>query len=107
MNYTFTPQSEMPALFMSKKSPHSVARIVLCLLWNAIAVHLILNDSEVSPRHPSHAHTHTHPSSERPPSLTGPLPSHVVMFRSDKSQTYSGCNQSLSYHLPLGSVYIS
>lgn len=51
MNYTFTPQSEVPALFMSKKSPHSFARIVLCLLWNAIGVHLILNDSEVSPRH--------------------------------------------------------
>lgn len=60
MNYTFTPQSEVPALFMSKKSPHSLARIVLCLLWNAIAVHLILNDSEVSPRHPTTPCTHTH-----------------------------------------------
>lgn len=72
MNYTFTPQSEVPALFMSQKSPHSGARIVLCLLWNAIAVHFILSDSEVT------AHTHTH-TDVRAPSLTGPLPSHEVL----------------------------
>lgn len=39
-------------LIYEQKNPHSLARIVLCLLWNAIAVHLIVNDSEVSRRHP-------------------------------------------------------
>lgn len=52
MNYTFSPQSGVTALFMSEKGPHSLARTVLCLPWNAIAGHLIVNDSEVSPRHP-------------------------------------------------------
>lgn len=69
MNYTFSPQSEVPALFMSpKKSPHSGAGIVLCPLWNSIAVHLILNDFEVSPRHPRCA-AHT----DAPPHLSGML----------------------------------
>ena len=80
MNYTFSPQSEVPALFMSIKPAQLKPEFVLCLLWNAIAVHLILNDSEVSPRLHTHTHTHTHTHRARPPSLTGPLPSHVVMF---------------------------
>lgn len=49
MNYPFTTQSEVPALFISIKS------IVFCLLWNATAIHFILDDSEVS----SGQHQHT------------------------------------------------
>lgn len=47
MNYTLTTQSEVPALFIRIKS------IVVCLLWNATAIHLILD--EVS----SGKHQHT------------------------------------------------
>lgn len=73
MNYTFTTQSEVPALFISIKS------IVFCLLWNAEAIHLILDDSEVS----SGQHQHTHPVS---------LSCQTVIFSVDKSLKYSGCN---------------
>lgn len=54
--------------------------MVLCLLWNAIAVHLILNDSEVSPRHPPPPHTATSVASSAP--CEGSFPSSLPLASS-------------------------
>lgn len=61
--------------------------MVLCLLWNAIAVHLILNDSEVSPRHPPPPHTATSVASSVP--CEGSFPSSLPLASSQWPRFHS------------------
>lgn len=55
------PHNQRYLPYLWARSPHGSAGIVLCLLWNAIAIHSILNDSEVSP-----AHTQNHSTQSGP-----------------------------------------